>query len=86
MEGILLRSKWKQGAFFLFQAVICYISSNHGTSYMEKLEHSSQQPAAYNAWNALLICYICECFLQPSSGYVKMYFYLRKKIVASLKV
>ena len=32
--------------FFLFQAVIGYISSNHGMCYVKKLEHRSQQPAA----------------------------------------
>ena len=31
-EGVLLQNKSKQGAFFLFQAVIGYISFNHGTS------------------------------------------------------
>ena len=41
-----IRCKLKQGAFFLFQAVIGYISSNHGTCYIKKLEHRPQRPAA----------------------------------------
>ena len=35
-EGILLRNKWKQGAFFFSKLwLVVIISSNHGTSYME---------------------------------------------------
>ena len=34
------------GCFFLFQAVIGYISSSHGVCYIKNIEHRSQWPAA----------------------------------------
>ena len=33
-------------ALFVFQAVIGYISSNHGACYINKQQHRSQRPAA----------------------------------------
>lgn len=40
------QNKSEKGAFFLFQAVFGYISSNHNTCYMKELVHRSQRPAA----------------------------------------
>ena len=40
------QNKSEKGAFFLFQAVFGYISSNHNTCYMKELVHRSQRPVA----------------------------------------
>ena len=52
-------------ALFLSQAVIGYISSNHGACHIKKLVHRPQRPVGWNAWNSLMIC---ERFLQRSGG------------------
>lgn len=60
-ESCFADNKIKEGQFFSFTSC---------NSLHKKLEHSSQWPSAYNAWNVLLIWYICERFLQWSSGYL----------------
>ena len=52
---LLPGNELKQGAFFSFQAVIGYVSPSQ-----KMCKTKPRQPAAWNAWNVLLICNICN--------------------------
>ena len=72
--------------FFLFQAVIGYISSNHGR-VMLKTRAQVPTASSINCLDVLWIC-ICERFLQRSGGYLlqKCTIFTGKKFHGSLKV
>ena len=61
-----------QALFFLFQAVIGYISSNHGMCYIKKTRAQASSASAVERLECLvdLRYLICERFKQQGSGYL----------------
>ena len=69
------------GRFLLFQAMIGYISSNHGACYIKQTEHRSQRPAARTPgmlwWFAMFVNDFCN---DSPTFCCENVLYLREKI------